>query len=383
MTRVHDVVVIGLGAMGSAAVHELACRGVRVLGVDRHAPPHAFGSSHGRTRIIREAYHEHPLYVPFVRRAYDRWAALEAEWDAGPLFRRTGALMIGPADSALVAGATRSAREHAIVHELLSAAEVRTRYPAYRPPEDHVALLERRAGILFPERCIEAQLGLARRAGAELRTGVEVLGWRTSGDGIEVRTATETVLASRVVLAAGPWLPGLLRAQGDEALLPLVVERQLSHWFAPLDPTVVAPERCPIALWEHAPERLFAAFPDLGDGIKCGAHHDGGATDPDTVDRVVSTAEVEQAHALLARLMPSGAGHGLEHRVCLYTNTLDGHFVIDRHPGEPRIVIVSACSGHGFKFSTAIGELVADLAMDRPPALDLSFFSAARFAVDA
>jgi len=377
--RALDVVVLGLGAMGSATLHHLARRGVRVLGLDRYAPPHTLGSSHGRTRIIREAYYEHPLYVPFVRRAYELWAELEAEWGAGPLLLRTGGLMIGPADGTLVRRARRAAEEHAIAHEMLDARDVARRFPAYAPPRDQVALLEHRAGILLPERCVEAHLALAQRHGAAVRTNVEVTGWVVRNGAVEVETTDGPVSAGRLVLAAGPWLPTLLAARGGTPF-PLVVERQLSHWFAPrARPADFAPGACPIALWEQASGELFAAFPDLGDGVKFGAHHDGAFTDPDRVDRVVSDGEVAQARAMLAQLMPDAAGVSRENRVCLYTNTPDGHFILDRDPAAPEIVVASACSGHGFKFSSAVGELVADLATDRSPALDLSPFSARRF----
>lgn len=379
MTTTYDVVVLGLGAMGSAVVHHLARRGVRVLGVDRHAPPHTLGSTHGRSRIIREAYYEHPAYVPLVRRAYDAWDALEAEWGR-PLFLRTGALMLGPADGTLVGGATRSAREHGVAHQTLDAAEVRRRFPAYAPPDDHVALLEHRAGVLLPEACVEAHLTLAQRDGAELWTDCAVTAWREDGDGVRVETARGAVTAARLVVAAGPWLPTLLAAHGA-ATLPLVVERQLSHWFTPGgDASRFAPERCPLALWEHAPGHLFASFPDLGDGVKCGAHHDGSSTDPAHVDRTVHPDEIEAAHTQLARLLPNDAWTHRESRVCLYTNTPDAHFVLDTLPGEPTVLVASACSGHGFKFSSAIGALMADLVTGSGTDEELEMFAAGRFA---
>src|SRR5918992_1629494 len=178
-----DVIVVGLGAMGSATLFALSRRGVRALGVDQFAPPHTQGSTHGRTRIIREAYFEHPLYVPLVRRAYELWDDLERE--AGrTLFHRTGGLMIGPADGAIVAGARRSAVEHDVQHEMLTADQVRRRWPAYDPPDDHGALFELRAGLLLPEACVEAYLELARRSGAVIRTGERVQSWRADGAGV-------------------------------------------------------------------------------------------------------------------------------------------------------------------------------------------------------
>jgi sarcosine oxidase len=374
----YDVVVIGLGAVGSSAAYHLARRGARVLGIDRYAPPHMLGSTHGRTRIIREAYFEHPLYVPFIRRAFECWAALEAEWEER-LLVQTGGLMIGPVDGTLVSGARRSAREFDIPHEMMTAAEVRERFPAYDPPDDHVALLEHRAGMLLPERCVEAQITLARRHGAMLWSGTEVTRVEADGTGISVESTRGKVHASRAVLASGPWMPPMLSELG--APLPLTVERQLSHWFAPsAHPDLHAPDRCPLSLWENEPGHVFATMADLGDGVKCGVHHFGEVTDPDHVNRDVAPAETEQARKVLSRLMPHAAGASLEGRVCLYTNTPDGHFVIDSFPSAPAIVVGSTCSGHGFKFASATGEALADLAMDRKPCVDLSAFSIGRFA---
>jgi sarcosine oxidase len=376
--RGHDVVVLGLGAMGSAAAYHLARRGARVLGIDRYAPPHTLGSTHGRTRITREAYYEHPSFVPLVRRAGACWAALEREWGA-PLFARTGGLMIGPAEGALVAGALRAAREHAVPHELLDASEVRRRFPGYHPPDEQVALFEPGAGVLFPEACVEAHLGLAARQGATVWTDTVASDWRVERDGVVVDTGRGAVRASRLVLAAGPWLPALLGAHGGIAL-PLLVERQLSHWFQPrARPETLAPERCPLALWEHAPGDLFAAFPDFGDGVKCGGHHDGEATDPERVDRMVHARETAAARAQLERLLPDAAGALREERVCLYTNTPDASFVIDHLPDEPAVIVASACSGHGFKFSSAVGEALADLATGATPRVELGAFGIGRF----
>jgi sarcosine oxidase len=377
----YDVVVIGLGAVGSSAAYHLARRGARVLGIDRYAPPHMLGSTHGRTRIIREAYFEHPLYVPFIRRAYECWAALEAEWN-DTLLVQTGGLMIGPSDGTLVSGAVRSAREFDVDHEMLTAAEVRERFPAYDPPDDHVALLEHRAGLLLPERCVEAQITLARRHGATLWSGTEVTRLESDGDGVRVVTSRGRLHAARAVLASGPWMPGILSDMG--ASLPLTVERQLSHWFAPSShPDLHGPDRCPLSLWESEPGHFFATFADLGDGVKCGVHHFGEVTDPDRVNRDVAPAETEQARRMLARLMPLAAGDALEGRVCLYTNTPDGDFVIDRLPSAPAVVVGSACSGHGFKFASATGEALADLATDRSPVVDLTAFRFGRFSCGA
>jgi sarcosine oxidase len=372
----YDVLIVGLGAMGSAAAYELARRGRRVAGFDRWAPPHTLGSTHGRTRIIREAYFEHPLYVPLLRRAYELWAELERE--AGrTLFRQTGGLMIGPPGGEIVAGARQSAEEYGIAHEMLSAAEVRRRFPAYAPPDDAVALLERRAGVLFPEACVAAFLELARRHGAELHTNEPVLRWEAHGGGASVMTERGVYRAARVVLAAGAWLPEL----APELAPALAVERQHFHWFAPeggADPRDFGPERCPISLWELAPGRFFATFPDVGDGVKCGTHHEGEVTTPDLVDRTVREDETAQERARLAALMPRAAGTLLDRRVCLYTNTPDHHFAVGAHPRHAAAIVASPCSGHGFKFASVVGEVVAQLASGQPVAFDLAPFDVRR-----
>jgi sarcosine oxidase len=370
-----DVAVIGLGAMGSATLYELVRRGVRALGMDRFAPPHTQGSTHGRTRIIREAYFEHPLYVPLVRRAYELWDELERE-SGRTLFHRTGGLMIGPADGAIVGGARRSAVEHGVAHELLTAEEVRRRWPGYDPPEDHAALYELRAGLLLPEACVESYLHLARRKGATIRTGERVLSWRASGGGITITTDATTHNAGRVVFTAGPWLSELV----PDMTLPLTVERQMFHWFEPASRAELhSAMRCPLALWEFERDRMVAAFPDLGDGVKAGVHHEGEISDPDHVRRTTTPDEDADIGALLRRLMPEAAGRLREARVCLYTNTPDRHFLIDAHPTHPNVLLVSPCSGHGFKFASAIGEVAADIVERGESAFDLAPFRLARF----
>jgi sarcosine oxidase len=370
-----SVVIIGLGAMGSAAAYYLTRRGARVLGFDQFAPPHTLGSSHGRSRVIREAYFEHPLYVPLVRRSYELWDELARE-SGRRLFHRTGGLMIGPSDGRVFGGARLSALRHALAHEELSADEVRRRWPAYDPPDGHVALYEPRAGLLLPEAIVETYLALARTRGAELRLGERVLAWHADGDGVTATTGHGTYRADRIIIAAGPWLPRLL----TDLVLPLEVERQLSHWFEPAARAELhAAERCPLALWEHEHDRVVGTFPDLGDGVKVGIHHEGEITDPDAVNRATTPAEDARARELLRRLMPTAAGRTREKRVCLYTNTPDHHFLIDAHPAHPQVLIASPCSGHGFKFASAIGEVLADLALDTRSWFDLTPFRVERF----
>ncbi|MBK5189003.1 MAG: N-methyl-L-tryptophan oxidase, partial [Gemmatimonadaceae bacterium] len=349
-----DTIIVGLGAMGSAALYHLAARGVKVLGVDRFVTPHIHGSTHGRTRVIREAYYEHPCYVPIVQRAYELWASLERE--AGePLFVQTGGLMIGPPDGELFAGALRSAMEHGLAHTILEPREVHQRFPGFRVPDGSMALHEPRAGLLFPETCVEAHLALAARAGATIRSGVTVTGWDADA-GVRVHTDAGELRAKTLILAAGPWLPALV----PDLELPLEVERQLFHWFEPAShPEWYDAAHSPISLIEYADDRFFATFPDVGHGVKAGIHHEGAIIDIDAPREPASAGEGAEMQALLARYLPEAAGRILDRATCVYTNTPDHDFLIDRHPGHPNVIIASPCSGHGFKFSSAIGEILA------------------------
>jgi sarcosine oxidase len=376
MTR-YDVAIIGLGAMGSAISWRLGKRDARIAAFDRLAPPHTMGSSHGRTRIIREAYYEHPLYVPLVRSAYELWNELERE--SGTQLRiETGGLMVGRETGALVRGALQSAMAHDIEHDLLDAAELTRRFPAYVASVDAVALLEKRAGMLFPERCIEEQIARAQASGVEMHLNEGVEQCVVSSGGVRLETSRGSYEADRVVLALGPWLPRLLSQMGTQ--LPLEIERQLSHWF---EPENAADEkygagRCPIALWEMPDGDVFATLPSTGDGVKCGMHHAGAPTSPEAVNRSVSQGENAVARELLETVMPGAGGRLVDARVCLYTNTPDRHFIIDWLEGG-RVLVISPCSGHGFKFASAIGEIAAQLLTEGKSWLDLQPFSAQRF----
>jgi sarcosine oxidase len=370
MSDRYDVIVAGLGAMGSATLYHLARKGARVAGFDRFAPPHTLGSTHGKSRIIREAYYEHPLYVPLVQRAYELWAQLEREWGQ-PLYRRTGGLMLGPRDGVLLAGARRSAREHRIAHEELSAAEVRARFPGMDVPPDFSGLLELRAGVLDPEGCVAAHLTLAARAGARAMPNEPVLRWTTSGGGVSVETATGRYDAARLVVSAGAWAPELVPGLP----VPLQVERQVMLWFQPSgDASLFEPERCPVAMIEYAPDRIFYSLPDLGDGLKAAIHHEGETTTPESVRREVGERDITPVRALLQRFMPGANGPLRSCAVCLYTNTPDTHFAVGPHPLHEEILVVSPCSGHGFKFASAIGEAVAELALEGKSGFDLGPF---------
>jgi sarcosine oxidase len=374
MSTRYDVIVAGLGAMGGAACDQLAGRGLSVLGLDRFAPPHTQGSSHGESRIIREAYFEDPRYVPLVQRAYECWADLAR--DTGrKLLLPTGGLMIGERDGVLVSGAVRSAETHSLRYELLDASEMRSQYPMFELDDSTVAVWEPRAGVLDPEACVTAQLERAARRGADLRTSTAVDSWHATSSGVEVKTSHGVEHAAQLVLAAGSWLPTLAPSLASS----LAIERIVAYWFDPVaNAELFAPERFPIWIWEHEKDRFIYGFPRLARGVKIARHHEGETCTADTVRRAVAEEETSGMRALTRRRLPALDGALLGTATCLYTNTPDGEFVIDRHPGHEQVLIVSACSGHGFKFASVIGEVVADLVTHGRSRFDLEPFRLAR-----
>lgn len=375
MPTKYPVIVVGLGATGSAALLALARRGIKALGIDRWKPPHAHGSTHGRSRIIRQSYYESPVYVPLVRRAWDLW--LQLEHDSGkPLLRQTGALMIGPADGELIAGARQSAALHALPHEILTTSALRKRFPQFTVQDATVGLWEEKGGALDPEACVTASLQLAARAGALLALEAEVTGWKEEHDGIVVTTSRGRALCEQLILAAGPWMPSLL--QGDA--LPLTVERQLLCWFEPKrNAWRFQSKHCPVFLWEWDYGRFIYGIPDDAAGFKVAMHHEGQIVDPNAVRRTTSARDITQLRRILAGYIPDASGPLKESVVCLYTNTPDQDFVIGPHANSSRVIIASPCSGHGFKFASALGEVLADLATGGTSEFDLSAFSPRRF----
>ncbi|MGZ8938708.1 MAG: N-methyl-L-tryptophan oxidase [Limisphaerales bacterium] len=371
---VYDVAVIGLGAMGSSAAYHLARRGVNVLGIDQFNPPHTWGSSHGETRVIREAYFEHPSYVPLVQRAYELWAELEEE-ASDPLYLKTGGVMMGSPESTVVRGAIASARKHSLPHEVLDSAAIKTRFPGLNPKHDMVGVLEPRAGILYAEKCVAAYLRLAGILGAELLMNEKVLGWEVTGDQVYIRTVRNEFVAREIIVSAGAWMAEMI----PQLAKVLSVERQVLLWFAAKEEGLFGPERFPIHLWEYEPEKMFYGFPDLGSGVKVAFHHQGEITSATEVEREVSALDIAKMREVLAKYLPAANGEFLRGTVCVYTNTADGHFILDHHPEFERVIVASPCSGHGFKFASAIGEVLADLVLDGKSPLDLSLFRLDRF----
>jgi sarcosine oxidase len=380
-----DVAIVGLGVHGAALAHELARRGVSVVGLDAFSPPHDRGSTTGRTRITREAYYEDPLYVPLVQRASELWAELE-ELTGTVLFRRTGGLMAGPESGELVQGAAASARLHDLPHEILDATAIRHRFPMIQPPPDAVGVHEPNAGVLLLDACMRTLLEQAHAYGADLCTGVRVTGWRANSAGVSLQTTSGPLRAKRAVFAAGSWLNPLLASEQSDrpARLALAIERQTTHWFEPAPGVTNLHARvCPVTMLERADGRMLYTLPDVGHGVKAALHHGGAAIEAgpigsDRVERVISDAEERTVRMLLEEWQPGAAHRVLDGSVCLYTNAPDRHFVIGAHPAHDNVLLVSACSGHGFKFATALAEIVADLALDGEAAFDVSLFGVAR-----
>lgn len=386
-----DVVIVGLGAFGSAVLHQLARRGVKAVGIDRFRPPHALGSSHGETRITRLAVGEGDAYAPVVRRSHELWREIEAESGA-TLMLRTGGLIMAPRDSAarhhgrenFVRRSFAMAERFGIPHERLDAGEIAARFPQFQLHGDELGYFEPTAGVLLPERCVETQLHLARRHGAVTRLNERVTEIRQEGDGVRVATEAGVVSAARAVVTAGPWTASL--APAGRSLLR--VYRQVLHWFEPQDPSAFAVGRFPVFIWMHGDreEDYFYGFPipDGASGVKVATEHYERETDPDRVDRDVSPREAEAMHAehVLNRLRGVSA-RVVRSAACLYTVTPDSGFVVDTLPGQDRVLVVSACSGHGFKHSAAVGEAVAQQLTGQRLLFDLAPFGLQRFPVAA
>lgn len=372
-----EAIVIGLGAMGSATLHHLAELGTRALGIERFRAGHTQGSSHGDSRIIREQYFEHPLYVPLVQRAYELWEKLE-EQSGAHLMTITGGLMIGPPDGMVVAGTIRSATTHHLPYDVLDSREVTARYPAFRLAKGLVAVLDPHCGFLDPEACNAAHIGAARRAGAEAHFEERVIGWKPDGSGVRVDTSAGSYFADRLLLSAGAWTSQLV----DDLKLPLTVERQVAFWVEPgTGSELYDQSRFPIYAYEFTPGLICYGFPRLTRGVKVSIMHDGEtALTPEGIRRIVSENEINAVRMALEPVLPDlSRAPMLENAVCLFTNTPDHDFIIDFHPEYPQVLISSPCSGHGFKFASVIGEIQADLLMGRAPAFDLSPFRIGRF----
>ncbi|MET9903013.1 N-methyl-L-tryptophan oxidase [Streptomyces sp. NPDC006446] len=380
MSPTYDVIVIGLGGMGSAAAHHLSARGARVLGLEKFGPVHNRGSSHGGSRITRQSYFEDPAYVPLLLRAYKLYDELERA-TGRDIATLCGGVMVGHPDSRTVSGSLLSAQRWDLPHEMLDATEIRRRFPTLTPDDDEVALFEARAGLLRPENTVAAHLQLATRQGADLHFDEPMTRWEPYRDGVRVHTAENTYTAGQLVICPGAWAPQLLTDLG----VPFRIERQVMYWFQPtggVGPFV--PERHPIYIWEDPAGVQVYGFPSI-DGPELGAKvaffRKGVECTPEDIDRTVHEDEIRAMADHMSGRIPDLPGAFLKAATCMYSNTPDEHFVIARHPAHPESVTV-ACgfSGHGFKFVPVVGEILADLALDGSTEHPIGLFDPQRLA---
>lgn len=387
MTPTFDVAIIGLGAMGSAALYQLARRGAKVAGVDRFHPPHIHGSTHGQTRITRRGIGEGEVYVPLAARSHEIWRQLEAETGAD-LLHEVGSIIVSehdddvvrPGRTGFIRRSIAAARRYGIAHEILSADDIRRRYPHMTPTESEIGYYEPGGGYLIPENCVAAQLSRARTLGATTLLGTEVLKLDATPDGVTLHLSDGTkVLAAQAIVSAGPWAPGLLGAPFDTVLKPT---RQVMQWFALTPEAPSSWTGSPVFMWPHgdSEDGFFYGFPSLdGRSIKTADEFYGAASDPDRIERQVSPADSQRMFDTHIKGRFSGVTTDVVNTAtCIYTATADSMFLIDRHPDHDNVLVVSPCSGHGFKHSAAIGESVAQWVLDGQSLIDLSSFNLAR-----
>jgi sarcosine oxidase len=374
----YDVIVAGIGGMGSAACYHLAKRGQRVLGLEKFDLGHTMGSSHGLTRIIRIAYFEGEQYVPLLKRAAQLWK--ETGEEAGTeLFYVTGSLDIAPEGDGFVEASRDSCIRHGLVHEVLDRREITKRYPAFQLTPKHQALWQPDGGFIASERAIYAHAGLAMKHGADLRFNEPILSWKpTVNGGVEVRTARTTYTAGHLVLSSGAWMPELVPALGKVEH----IVKQAIGWFGVKNPAQFQPDKFPVFILT-VEEGNFYGFPLWEHpGFKLGGPHFAREPiDPNNPDRTPSAKQVAAIRDCLKKYIPDAAGDPLTLKGCMYTVTPDEHFVVDRLPDTPQVIALSPCSGHGYKFCSVLGEVAADLVTKGETPFDISALSIRRFGV--
>jgi sarcosine oxidase len=376
MSREHfDAIVVGVGGMGSATVFELARRGMHVVGLEQFQLGHDQGSSHGRTRVIRKAYYEHPGYVPLLERAYEQWYDLEQRTGAR-LFVECGCLNIGDPSSELIRGVQATCTEHAMPVEELSAGEINRRFPALRFSDPYVGLLEHCAGFLLVEDCVRAHIAAATSLNAVVNDNEPVLGWRESGGVYEVRTERKTYVAKRLVLTAGPWATKLLADLGA----PLTVMRQTPLWFGVSDPAQFRRDRLPVYMAD-TPDGYYYGFPVIDSlGHKVARHYGANElADPTQIERGLDERDETDVRAFLQKHVPAATGTRTYGSVCTYTLTPDRHFILDRNPKYPGVAFAAGFSGHGYKFAPIVGSIMADLVERGTTGNDIDMFRVNRF----
>ena len=373
-----EVAVVGLGSMGSLALWELARRGVPAIGIEQFQPGHDRGAAHGESRIFRSCYAEGPQYVPLLDSAFTLWRELEAE-SGTELFTANDALFIGSPDTGYVAECRATAEAYELPFEVLDKAMAERRYPQHRLQPGQVVFVDRRAGFVRPEAAVCAAAGRAQALGAEVLGGARVLGLDEHAGGIDISTDAGTVRAQQAIVAAGAWIEKLL----PDLHIPTFVERQVMVWFHAFRPADYTPDRFPIFIRERGERETWYGFPSLdGATIKAALHHGGAAADPDTLDRSIHPSDVEPLGELLRDALPGIDARGVRGKACMYTNTVDGHFVIGRPSGLRRLVLLGPMADHGFKFASSVGKIGADLAVSGSTDLPIAAFSPDRFLAD-
>lgn len=372
MTAHFDVAVVGLGAMGSAAIAHLAARGVKVIGIDAYYPAHALSSSHGDSRLIRLGYFEDPSYVPLLQRAYANWRALEARLRED-ILTITGVLQIGKPDSKIVSGTKKSCALHNLPLETLDPGEMRRRFPVFSLDADEIALLDPQGGYLRPEAAVMGHLKLAAADGAALHFGEKVTAIEPGDHGVTIVSDTGRYTASKVIVATGSWIGELVPALRDHAV-PI---KQVVSWYQPTDGFVTMPQRMPVFIRDEGENGSFFGFPAIGvDGVKVGRHaHFREPIDPNQPNPVVNDKDTDLLDSFIRRRLPAAAGLRVRSTTCRYTMLPSEDFLLDLLPGDKRIVVASPCSGHGFKFTSVVGEILADLALEGGTDLPVGAFS--------
>nr|WP_197718367.1 N-methyl-L-tryptophan oxidase [Gordonia insulae] len=373
--KTYDVIVIGLGGMGSAAAYHLARRGQRVLGLEKFTPAHDRGSSHGGSRIIRQSYFEDPAYVPLLLRSYELWQEL-AESTGLEVYRTTGGLFVGPPDSLTVAGSQRAALEWDLPHEILEAADIRRRFPSFDPADGEIALYEANAGFARPEMTVQAHLDLAAREGADLHFGEAVTDWHDSPSGVRVTSGNAVYHADQLVICPGAWAPEVLSDLG----IPITIERQVLYWLEPAGGTAAFDDQ-PIFISENTEGQQIYGFPAIDGpdgGVKVAFFRKGQECTPDTIDRTVHPDEIDAMRDRVTELLPDLSGPAVHTATCMYSNTPDEHFVISRPAHLTNVTVACGFSGHGFKFVPVVGEVLADLATSGTTTHPIALFDPAR-----
>lgn len=375
----YDVTIVGLGGMGSAILAHCARRGASVIGLEQFTRGHDLGSSNGKSRMIRKAYFEDPAYVPLLLRAYELWRELEHR-TGQDLLRITGLLMVGPESAEVISGAQRAAHQHNLPLESLSAREIRARHPRLRVQDDEIGVFEPDGGVLDPERSVEAHLQAAAAAGAEMRFGIPMENWEATDDGFLVRLADSTAVASRaLVLSLGPWFKEALEKLGIQT----EVQRNIQAWFTPATNEYAAGRFPPFLLDRKGLPAPLYGFPDFGGGVKAAFHAHGDLTDAAHFEREIDSArDIAPITRAMEEWMPGAAATFRAAKACPYTLTPDRHFVVDRHPDHPRLILCGGFSGHGFKFAPVMGEICAGLALENESRYEIGFLSLRRFAAN-